>query len=73
MKIISRGTPPELQNYRTNCNKCHSFLEFQKSDARVVDDRNETVYVITCPVCSCDIWISSQALKPVQENINKVQ
>ncbi len=72
MKIISRGKPPELLNYRTNCNKCHSVLEFQKSDARAVNDRNETVYVITCPVCSCEIWISSQALKPVQVINDKV-
>lgn len=28
-------------------------------------DRNETIYVLNCPVCRNDIWIASQALKQV--------
>ena len=66
MKIISRGTPPELQIYTTSCGKCHSVLEFQKNEAQAKTDRNETVYVLNCPVCRNDIWIASQALRPVQ-------
>lgn len=65
MKVISRGIPPELQLFRVNCSNCHSVLEFQKNEARVVSDRNETVYVINCPICRKEIWISSQALKSV--------
>ena len=68
MKIISRGTPPELQAYTTSCGKCHSVLEFQKNEARVMSDRNETVYVLNCLVCRNDIWIASQALRPVVQN-----
>ncbi len=66
MKVISRGTPPELQTYTTSCGKCHSVLEFQKNEAQVKIDRNETVYVVNCPVCRNDILIASQALRPVQ-------
>lgn len=66
MKVISRGIPPESQKYTTTCRDCHSVLEFQKKEARIVDDRNETVYVLNCPVCRNDIWIASQALRPVQ-------
>ena len=64
MKVISRGTPSELQTYTVSCGKCHSVLEFQKNEAQVRLDRNEAVYVLNCPVCRNDIWIASQALKP---------
>ena len=70
MKVISRGMPPELQTYTAACGKCHSVLEFQKNEAQVKVDRNETVYVLTCPVCSKEIWIASQALKPATQNID---
>ena len=67
MKVISRGTPPELQTYTTSCGKCHSVLEFQKNEAQAKIDRNETVYVLNCPVCRNDIWIASLALKSVMQ------
>lgn len=67
MKVVSRGIPPELQQYTTTCSNCRSVLEFQKNEARMVNDRNETVYVLNCPVCRNDIWIASQALKPVMQ------
>lgn len=66
MKVISRGMPPELQEYTATCGKCRSVLEFHKHEATVKVDRNETVYVLNCPVCQNDIWIASQALRPVQ-------
>ncbi|ATP86048.1 hypothetical protein [Acinetobacter baumannii] len=65
MKVISRGVPPELQTYRDSCGKCYSVIEFQKNELRVMSDRNETIYVLNCPVCRNDIWIASQALKQV--------
>lgn len=68
MKIVSRGTPPELQEYTTTCIKCKSVLEFLKKEAQVKIDRNESVYVLKCPVCTNDIWIASQALRPVIRN-----
>lgn len=68
MKVISRGTPPELQTYTTSCGKCRSILEFQKNEARVISDRNDICYVLACPVCSNEIWIASQALKPVTQS-----
>ena len=67
MKVISRGALPELQTYTTSCGKCHSVFEFQKNEAQAKTDRNETVYVLNCPVCGNDIWIASQALKPVMQ------
>ena len=68
MKVISRGIPPQNQTYTTTCRDCHSVLEFQKNEARMMSDRNETIYVITCPVCSKEIWIASQALRPVVQS-----
>nr|WP_314367276.1 hypothetical protein [uncultured Acinetobacter sp.] len=65
MQVIKRGIPPESLNYRASCNGCHSVLEFKKGEARAVNDRNETVYVVKCPVCTKEIWIASQALIPV--------
>ncbi|MFH7808788.1 hypothetical protein ACE01U_09060 [Acinetobacter sp. BSP-153] len=70
MKVISQGIPPELQTYTASCGKCHSVLEFQKNEAQVKSDRNETVYVLSCPVCRNDIWIAQHALKPVVKNID---
>lgn len=70
MKVISRGIPPELQTYTALCGKCHSVLEFQKSEAQVKIDRNETVYVLNCPVCRNEIWIAPQALKPSISSID---
>ena len=67
MKVISRGALPELQTYTTSCGKCHSVFEFQKNEAQAKTDRNETVYVLNCPVCGNEIWIASQALKPVMQ------
>ncbi|WP_228714918.1 hypothetical protein [Acinetobacter pullicarnis] len=63
MKVISRGIQSELQTYTASCGKCDSVLEFQKNEARVTSDRNETIYVVNCPVCRNDIWIASHALK----------
>ena len=65
MKVVSRGILPENTNYTVTCRKCVSVLEFQKSDARIVNDRNDMCYVLKCPVCSNEIWISSTALRPV--------
>lgn len=65
MKVISRGIQAELQTYTSSCGKCYSVLEFSKSEAQVKLDRNETVYVLRCPVCGNEIWIASQALRPV--------
>lgn len=64
MQVIKRGIPPESLSYRATCGHCRSELEFKKSEAQVKSDRNETVYVLKCPVCSKEIWIASQALKP---------
>jgi len=68
MKVISRGILPESIIYTTSCRKCHSVLEFKKSDARIVNDRNDMCYVLKCPVCSGEIWISSTALRPVVQS-----
>lgn len=52
MKIVSRGISPELQQYTATCSNCHSVLDFQEYEALVMSDRNETVYVLNCPVCN---------------------
>ena len=65
VSVVSRGIPHGLQKYTVSCGKCCSVLEFQKIEAQVKVDRNETVYVLNCPICRNDIWIAHQALRPV--------
>lgn len=59
IKIIHKGVPPASIKYECTCSNCSTVLEFQKSDARVVDDRTETAYIVNCPVCFKDIYNAS--------------
>lgn len=68
MKVVSRGIPPDSQEYTATCSSCRSVLEFKKKEARIVHDRNEICYVLGCPVCRKELWISSQALKPITQS-----
>lgn len=72
MKVVSRGIPPDSQEYTATCSSCRSVLEFKKNEARVTSDRNEMVYVLICPVCNKEMWLSSQALRPAQD-LNRIQ
>lgn len=57
MKIISRGEV-KLKKYQTVCRKCTSTLEFDRDDGLVLNDRNELVLKVVCPVCSSDIYVN---------------
>lgn len=56
MKILVRGSEKE-KTYQSNCRKCNSVLEFTRKDGVLVDDRNETVLKVNCPVCQNEIWV----------------
>jgi len=51
MKIIEHGTPPDAKPITAKCSHCKTVVEFYKSEARVMADRNETYLLIECPVC----------------------
>lgn len=51
MKIITHGTPPKAVPVRAKCSHCGTEVEFYKSEAKIMPDRNETYYLIDCPVC----------------------
>lgn len=65
MKILFRGVPDKDKNYDVVCRGCLSHIQFMKHEAKIVDDRNETCYVIKCPVCCEEIQISNSALSCV--------
>lgn len=53
MKVIQRGTPPEEEVYQADCNRCHSKLEFTRSEAKFREDQREGSWLeVTCPVCN---------------------
>ena len=63
--VVVRGALPESIKYTSHCGNCKSILEFYKAECRTVHDRDGLCYILKCPVCSKDIYISSTALKPV--------
>ena len=63
MKVLYRGVPEKDSSYDVVCKGCLSHIQFMKHETKVVSDRNETCYVIKCPVCDEEIWIAKQALK----------
>lgn len=58
MRIISKGILPKDKTYTTTCNKCKTMYEFTQSDGTLMNDRNELIVCINCPVCK-----SSAAVK----------
>ncbi len=61
MKILQRGNLPSEATYIVSCRNCQSVLEYTRKEARVVSDRNETCYVIECPVCKKEIWTTDKS------------
>lgn len=56
MKILKHGTKKE-KIYRSTCRECGSKLEFTQNDGHVMNDRNELVLLVKCPVCSAQICV----------------
>lgn len=53
MKIISRGTPPDLKPIRFECDHCRTVFEATRQEASFVpDQRDGNFWQIACPVCS---------------------
>lgn len=55
LKIIHRGEKV-CKTKQTICGSCNSTLEYSNSDGVTIDDRNETVLVLTCPVCGIKLY-----------------
>lgn len=54
MKIIQQGELAGEQIYRCTCGGCHTLYEFQRKEARFVDDqRDGAALVTTCPMNGC--------------------
>lgn len=59
MKVIQRGIPKNT-THQTQCRHCNSVLEFQESEAKMINDRNEICMVVNCPICQNDIYITKK-------------
>ena len=66
MEVLYRGTQKEFRKYDYVCRECLSRIRFMLNEVRVVNDRNETCYVVKCPVCSKETWINENSLKVSQ-------
>lgn len=59
IKVIKRGVVAESIPRITDCNKCHSELEFVPAEVkRVFDQRDGDFYQFACPVCSASVTVS---------------
>lgn len=58
MKIIEYGHLPKQKIYTSECDYCHTVVEFQFYEAIRIEHtpRNEDYIVILCPLCSKEIW-----------------
>lgn len=63
VRIIKRGTLPEEQEYQFECDHCHTIFVCQKSELRYSSSpKNESYYIIKCPVCKLDKYIDDDIL-----------
>ena len=59
IKVIKRGVIAESIPRTTDCQKCHSELEFIPSQVkRVFDQRDGDLYSFACPVCNAPVNVS---------------
>lgn len=66
MKIITRGIPIQLMNFRFKCPHCDSILECNEDELIVdtVDDKGKT-YKYDCPVCERTWYIHDDSITKV--------
>lgn len=58
MKIIKRGSPPEIK-YSFECRNCKTQAVAEKDEGRFVDDpRDGGAMVFDCPVCGKECWVN---------------
>ena len=57
MRILTRGEVKDKE-YRAQCRKCNSVLEFTKNDGVILRDRNESLLKVSCPICNSDIHVN---------------
>lgn len=58
MRIINKGELPQDKLYQTTCNQCKTEFEFKRSEGKMVNDRNELVLLIDCPVCKKTLGVN---------------
>lgn len=59
MRIITPGTKPDQKVYRGQCQYCDCVFEFERKEARSVDDqRDGAALVIKCPTCEHELWLA---------------
>lgn len=62
VEIIHDATKENDAPRVAQCRKCKSMLRFRPSEGRSVSDqRDGDSIVITCPVCSNELWLSETA------------
>lgn len=54
MKIITKGSLPELKTYRATCRNCKTVFEFLKKEAIFVNDQRDGSFLkVQCPLEEC--------------------
>ncbi len=59
MRVIKRGDWPK---YQKKCSQCESLLEFGPSDTILIQDQDEKIPAIKCPVCSRQIYLDDEVV-----------
>lgn len=56
MKILKMGERPEDKIHHGTCYRCHTEIEFSRSEGTITSDQREGDYVsVNCPVCGFPI------------------
>lgn len=63
MRTIERPHGPTLYHIRCKNGECGALIECKLYELKVTQDRNETVYMMKCPHCRTETFLSSVALE----------
>lgn len=64
MRIIKQGRLTADEVYQGECNGCGTEVEFQRKEARYVNDqRDGDALVVVCPTCKNEIWTAVRGAK----------
>ena len=62
-RILKYGKNPAKDRYRFTCKNCQTLFEFLCEEASTRDDRNETMFIIDCPLCGQECYIDPMSAK----------
>jgi RNase P subunit RPR2 len=72
IKVIRRGHLPQNDQFDATCRKCHSEIQFLRSDGRFTSDQRDGDFLtVDCPVCGDPIHVDAKKGKPPVPPIGK--